>query len=299
MIKIEALSEKPPVSRASFDQYYRCFKNHFLKDFENVAVGKIKRRDIQEHFDRLSASRRLEPSSIRHIRKAVRQFFEWCRLDLECIRENPVHDIKIKAEKGTRARRAAEGEEIRLIFSAMKYERHRFAFQLMLHTGMRPEEICGMPAEYDYQSGTYKMEQTVNRYHEVRPVGKTAAATREVILSAFALADIEAQKEYLRLKGICSAWLFPNAYGRALTPLHLSSIWRKYARSVGSDLTLYELRHTAGSIMDAALNTQELKGQLGHTEAMTTHETYIRQLEQKRDTIKAKLDNAFKDYHSR
>lgn len=296
-VRIEPLNDNPNVSRASFDQYYRCFKNHFLDDFGKYQVSKITRRDIQDHFDKLSASRSLEPSSIRHIRKTVRQFFEWVRLELESIRENPVHDIKIKAVKNTRARRAAEGDEIQRIFEAMKYERQQHALRFMLHTGMRPEEICGIPDDYDFSSGSYRMAQTVNRYKEIRDAGKTDAAIREVILSRHALADIQAQREFKRLTGLVSVWLFPNAYGRALSPQVLSDTWRKYARSVGSDLTLYELRHTAGSIMDAELSENELKDQLGHTEAMPTHETYIRHLEQKRERIKAKLDAAFDEYH--
>jgi integrase len=288
--------DEPRIGRSCFDQYYRGMRNHVLPKLGNKQIGLITREDVKSILDEMGATKRYNSSTVMHIRKAIRQFFEWQRIECKSIKENPVHDLTIKRVKYNRARRSGEPGELDKIFALMKYSHVLFACKLMLDTGMRPEEICGIPDNYDFSTGIYYMRQVVNKYGEVKDTGKSENAQRGIVLSKYAIKDIENQKEMKLIKGINSIFLFPNAYGGAMTPDVMSNAFRKFAKMAGSDLTLYELRHTALTIMSDELPERDVKGMFGHSESMNTAETYDHLLENRMNSIREKMNNAYNGY---
>jgi len=283
----------PLVGEYTFDQYYRNFKNHILPEIGTIAVGRVTREDIKAILDMSLTSKKYNSDTVVHFRKSAHLIFEWQRIECKSIRENPVHDITIKKQKLIRERRSGEPEEFQRIFDLMRYSHLLYACRIVYSTGLRPEEVCGMKEEYDYSAGMYAVEEVVTRSGTIKDEGKSENAERGITLSDFALSDIQAQREMKKLLGINSLWLFPNRYGSALNSKVMSDTWRDFARKAGSDLTLYELRHTATTIMSDELSDRDLKGTLGHSKSMDTHGTYDHQLKHHHEEIRAKMNKAY------
>lgn len=294
--RYEPITDKPRVGEYTFDQYYRNLKNHVLPSIRSKRIGEVTRDDIKAIIDKMLNSGRYNSSTVEHVRKATRQFFEWQRIECKSIRVNPVHDIQIKKLKLNRDRRAGEPEEVQAIFDLMKYNHLLYACKMVYNTAMRPEEVCGMHDDYDYSSGVYLIEEVVTKKRTIKTDGKTENANREIILSDIATDDIKAQRQMKDLLNIKSVWLFPNAYGRVLTPKVMSDTFRHFARKAGSDLTLYELRHTATSILSDELSDRDLRDTVGHGKNMDTHKTYDHMLQKRRSEIRNKMNKAYENY---
>lgn len=297
-VSITPISDEPLVVRSTFDQYYRMFKLHALPIIGDMSIGEVDQDDIQAIIDRMAAKRNYDRDTMKSVLKAARSFFEWQRKTCRAIRENPCQDIVIKDIRTTRSRRAGEPEEIERIFYEMEFSHAIHAIMFCLHSGMRPEEVCGMPEDHDYAKG-YVMERVVTQFGEVREEGKSAKATRSVPIGEYALIDIKLQREMKRRKGLNSAWLFCNAYGRRMTPKMMSDVFRKFADQAGSDLTLYELRHTMISIMPDSVSEKALKDGVGHSESMRTQEVYGHALKSDRKKLPKQVDTAFDEFYGK
>lgn len=293
---ISAAVEETLVVRSTFEQYYRLFKVHSIPVIGDKRIGDVDPDDIQDIIDRMAARRNYDRDTMKGVLKATKAFFEWQRRICKAIMSNPCIDITIKDIQTTRERRAGEPEEIERIFYEMELSHVVHAIMFCLHTGMRPEEVCGMPEDHDYSKG-YVMEQVVTQFGEVRDRGKSRKATRNVPLGEYALIDIKNQREMKRRKGIKSPWLFCNVYGRALTPKVMSDIFRKYADRAGSNLSLYELRHTMLSIMTDDVSEKALKDGVGHSESMRTSEIYGHALRAEKAKLPNQIDKSFDKFY--
>lgn len=297
-VSISPACDEPLIVRATFDQYYRMFLIHAMPIIGDMSIGEVDQDDIQAIINRMAAKRNYSRGTMTSVLKSARAFFEWQRKICRAINNNPCTDITVKDIRTTRERRAGEPEEIERIFYEMELSHAVHAIMFCLHSGMRPEEVCGMPENHDYTEG-YVMERVVTQYGEVREEGKSANATRPIPIGEYALIDIKLQREMKRRKGINSMWLFCNSYGRKMTPKVMSDIFRKYADQAGSDLTLYELRHTLISIMPDSVSEKALKDGVGHSESMRTQEVYGHALQSDRRKLPKQIDTAFDQFYGK
>ena len=296
-VTIKQVDEEPLIVRSTFEQYYRLFKSHALPVIGGKQVGQAEQEDIQTVIDRMAARKNYDRDTMKGVLKAMKSFFEWQRRIVKAIKFNPCIDIIIKDIQTTRDRRAGEPEELARIFYEMEYSHVLHAIKFCLHSGMRPEEVCGMPERHDYNLG-YLMECVVTQFGEIRIKGKSKKATREIPLGEYAFEDIQNQREMKRRLGLNSEWLFCNAYGRKLNPKVMSDTFRKFADQAGSNLTLYELRHTMISIMPDNTSEKALKDGVGHSDSMKTKDVYGHALNKEKRKLPGQIDAAFDDFHS-
>jgi integrase/recombinase XerD len=137
--------------------------------------------------------------------------------------------------------------------------RDRAMLVLMLHTGVRAQEICGLQRadlRLAPRSGSLRIWGKHNKYREV-PLNATA---RGVLT------------EWLEALPADQAYLFPSGKtGRGVTPRALGQLVKKYARQAGvPDLHPHALRHRFGYRMAETVPLHRLAQIMGHDSLNTT-----------------------------
>lgn len=146
------------------------------------------------------------------------------------------------------------------------------AYRLTIILGYRRGEVCGMKWE-DLDGNRLTISRSINGYNEMTG-GKNENARRTVLLPKTAMEILEAQKEYLRIQGIISPWIFPNADGDMTLPANLYKRWKAYLKVHDiPHISFHEIRHTMVS-HNKKMTPALLKAVVGHSESMDTFGIY-------------------------
>lgn len=141
-------------------------------------------------------------------------------------------------------------------------------YRFQVFTGVRPGEMRGLKWE-DVHGNTCELHQAINTKGQ-RTHGKNENALRTVVLSQYAIATLNDQRQYTGNQ----EYVFPMASMH--TYYHR---WQRYQRVNGMpELSLYEMRHTFVSIAKE-LPQGDLKQLIGHSKSMDTYKQYSHYLE--------------------
>ncbi|MBA2393033.1 MAG: tyrosine-type recombinase/integrase, partial [Ktedonobacteraceae bacterium] len=191
---------------------------------------------------------------------SLKRYFSWT-LQKQLISYDPSVPVKLVGEE-EHAPRHLEDEEEQALVAAVINEgtlRDRVLIVLLLHTGLRANEICQLRRDQvrlSKRSGTLEIIGKRNKYREV-PLNATA---RKVL------------EEHLSTLPPDSVSLFPSGKTKkALSERALGYIIKKYAdRAKLVDVSPHDLRHRFGYRMAEAVPLHRLAQIMGHDSLDTT-----------------------------
>ena len=120
-------------------------------DHINKPVRFVDASDIRRCLSWAMVERKCSPTTVNNERRVLSTFFQWLE-DEDVIRKSPVK--RTKALKEERAdKKPFSDEDIAKMRSVLGNERDKAMFELLLSSGMRVSELCGLDREgVDYQA---------------------------------------------------------------------------------------------------------------------------------------------------
>ena len=207
----------------------------------------------------------LKPATINRYLISLKRYFAWAT-DVGLIQRDPAKVVKLVEQEEQPPRHLTDQEENALVaaVTAGGSLRDRTIIVLMLHTGLRAQEVCRLKRD-DVQkgkrSGVLRVYGKRNKYREV-PLNATARGALD---------------EYLPTLAEDATYLFPSEKtGQELTERALGYLVGKYAEQAGlTDVSPHCLRHRFGYRMAESVPLHRLAQIMGH-DSLDTTMIYIR-----------------------
>lgn len=235
---------------------YLTSKNISFKTITNKEANLYKAHLIEKGYENKTASLHIS---------AARSFYNYLVEIKEC-RENPFNGIKNPkiAKKLPNFLKASETNEL---FASINYEndlevRNIFIIEMLYVTGLRVSELCSIKLN-DLNNGSIKVIGKGNKERIIY-----YKACNEELLNHY----ISITRNNI-LNGVPSDYLFPNKFGKALTPRTIENIVKKYTekKNIKSKVTPHTLRHTyATDLLNNGADIRSVGELLGHESLSTT-----------------------------
>lgn len=215
---------------------------------------------LTRYRDHLQHDLQLQPASINRHLVSLKRYFGWTT-DHQFTARNPAAVVKLIPHRVRPAHHLADHEEAALVAATEQASslRDRTLIILMLHTGLRVNEVCSLKRDHvvlHKRSGYLKVWGKRNKYREV-PLNATAR---------------QALVDYLAAQDQQPPFLFVSQRTRAqLTPRGVGFLIKKYARKAGlGELRPHDLRHRFGYRMAESVPLHRLAQIMGHDSLDTT-----------------------------
>jgi LuxR family transcriptional regulator, maltose regulon positive regulatory protein len=204
--------------------------------------------------------REQKPASINRALLSLKRYFHWA-CSQQLVSADPSVPVKLVGEKSVPPRQLSDQEELALVEAVSRYGtlRDRTMILLLLHTGLRASELCGLRRD----------QITLGKGSGQLCVVDKRNNTRSVPLDATAHSVLE---EYLPSLPAQSPWVFlSEKTHNALSERALGYIVKKYADLAHvADVSPHDLRHRFGYRMAATMPLAELAQIMGHASVETT-----------------------------
>ncbi len=215
--------------------------------------------------DYLQTTLRLKPSTVNRTLMSLKRYFAWTK-KTQLIQSDPASPIKFVPKEASPPRHLSDEEEEALVaaVNATGTLRDRTIVTLLLHTGLRAQELCTL---------TRQQVHLGKRNGTLRIVGKRKKV-REVPLNTNACSILN---QYLETLSQECSYLFPSekTHG-ALTGRALGHLVTKYATQAQvANISPHDLRHRFGYRMAAVVPLHRLAQIMGH-DSLDTTMLYIR-----------------------
>lgn len=299
----------------TFQGYKYSYIQFVENDFGKRKIADIKRSDVRAFYNGLMDNRGLKVATIDCIHTVLHQVLE-LGVEDEYLRYNP-SDNALKELK--RIRNCDENKRKALTIPQQKLfeeylgingpeSRWQPIFTVMLWTGMRVGEVCGLRwCDIDLDKGLINVDHTLVYYSRGKAEGnifaintpKTEAGTRVIPMLPKVKEAFLAEREYQREIGLsCQAaidgytdFIFINRFGSVQHQGTLNRAIRRIIKKCNErqidkhpnkdDLVLlppfsnHVLRHTFATRMnEAGVNIKAMQGILGHNDVETTLDIY-------------------------
>ncbi|WP_166512334.1 tyrosine-type recombinase/integrase [Desulfallas thermosapovorans] len=246
---------------------------------KNLPMYGVTALDLQ---DRLSGLSGLKPKTVKGIygtlKTAMRQAVAWGILSID-------PTVGLRAPRVPKAeKRVLEARELATLLEAAKNYKHHVIIRIIAITGMRLGEALALKwKDVDFGSGTVVVQRAVNTHkRELKPEPKTQSSRRTIPLdeeTLMFLKDLKNQlQERVGSKKIREVLVFYADHDINI-PVRDNTVRRTLRRVLKSaglpNITLHDLRHTAGSLLVAAGYPLPLVSSfLGHSSPATTTAVY-------------------------
>lgn len=196
----------------------------------------------------------LKPATINRYLASLKRYFAWAA-DSGLIQRDPTKVVKLVDQEELSPRRMSDQEEQALTtaVTAGGTLRDMTLISLMLHTGLRAQEVCRLTPDdvlRGKRTGILRIHGNRKKYREV-PLNATARAALD---------------EYLLTLPPEAAYLFPSEKtGNALSERALGYLIKKYANAANlADVSPHCLRHRFGYCMAESVPIHRLAQIMGH-----------------------------------
>jgi integrase/recombinase XerC len=207
----------------------------------------------------LQTVRQLRPATINRSLISLKRYFQWA-VQEGLMARDPARAVKLLPETPRPPRHLSDREEEALLAALDDAPLcDRTMVILLLHTGLRAQELCNLQRQHvklGKRSGVLQIYGKRNKY-------------REVSLNATARSALTA---YLSTLPVAMSYLFPSERtGGALTVRGLEYRFSTHVRKAGLDnVRLHDLRHRFGYRMAATVPIHRLAQIMGHDSLDTT-----------------------------
>ena len=213
----------------------------------------------------LQASLSLKSSTVNRTLMSLKRYFAWTR-KMQLIQADPASPVKFVPKEASPPRHLSDEKEEVLVatVNAVGTLRDQIIITLLLHTGLRAQELCTL---------THQQVSLSKRNGTLRIVGKHKKV-REIPLNATSRLALSQYLETLSPERQC---LFPSekTHG-ALAGRALGHLVTKYAvQAHVVDLSPHDLRHRFGYRMAEVVPLHRLAQIMGH-DSLDTTMLYVR-----------------------
>lgn len=263
-----------------------------------AALGKIKLQKLSttdvQHFITAELDAGIRVSTIKRYLTVLAQALDQAR-ELQKIHANPVEHVKLPKQEKKEIPFLSH-EEQRLFLSACPSTTYGRALRMLLYTGLRVSELCGLQWQDIKEDGLHikRLNMTIkdlqeDGYVNITSTPKTAAGKRIVPLTPTLRALLEEQRQTQlreRLKagsawastdaGRGSAYIFANKVGHPSDRHNLNRAFAAVLDKAGLPRRgAHALRHTfATNWVQKNPDISALAKILGHTDTGFTYKTY-------------------------
>ncbi len=229
------------------------------------ALERVATPTLTRYRDHLQHDLQLRPATINRHLVSLKRYFSWAK-DGDLITRSPASVVKLVPQTTRPAHHLGDQEEAALVVAAEQAGslRDRTLIVLMLHTGLRVNEVCSLKRDQvvvHKRGGYLKVWGKRNKYREV-PLNATAR---------------KALEDYLAAQDKEAPFLFVSQRTQEqLTPRGVGFLIKKYARKAGLPaLRPHDLRHRFGYRMAETVPLHRLAQIMGH-DSLDTTLIYIR-----------------------
>jgi integrase/recombinase XerD len=229
--------------------------------------GAITTPTLTDYRTYLQQALHLKPNSVNRSLISLKRYFAWL-LSSGQIKHDPAKVVKLVGEEATAPRHLDDQEEQALVATVTETgnARDRANIILMLHTGLRAQEVCSLTrhqVKLGKRSGTIIVHGKRNKYREI-PLNATARAA----LLAY---DPSLQKP----QSSTTPLFLSEKRHTQLTERGLGYVIKKYAeRANVNDVSPHDLRHRFGYRMAQFVPLHRLAQLMGH-DSLDTTMTYV------------------------
>jgi integrase len=285
-------------------------REQFVRLYLQPALGKVKLRDLTPlGYGRLIADLKadgaLSAQTIHHLHGVCHPALEEARL-LELVAHYSAHGAKLPKIVKHEARTLAP-DQMRAFLDATRGDRLEALYWLVLTTGMREGELCGLHwADVDLDGASLFVRTAQERDYTGYRMGtpKSERSRRPLPLRPYVVEQLRAHcaRQAAERLALGAAWedqdlVFPTATGAPMKPYTLlRRAYRPLLSRAGLDatFTFHELRHSLGTLArKLGVRVEDVSKALGHASADITQRVYIHaDGDDLRDAL-AVLDNVF------
>jgi integrase/recombinase XerD len=220
---------------------------------------------LMRYRDYLQTTLGLRPSTVNRTLLSLKRYFAWTR-KTHLIQSNPASPIKFLPKEVSPPRHLENEEEDALVaaVNATGTLRDQTMITLLLHTGLRAQELCTLTRQQIHLGKRTGMLRITGKRKKVREVPLNTTA-RSVL------------NQYLETLPQECLYLFPSEKTHhALTGRALGHLVTKYAiQAQVTDLSPHDLRHRFGYRMAEVVPLHRLAQIMGH-DSLDTTMLYIR-----------------------
>lgn len=318
--------------KANTFQNYKYMYTQFVEpDFGEMHIVDLKRSDVRAFYNHLADAQHVKANTIDNIHTVLHQVLE-LGVEDDYLRYNPsdnaLKELKRAHNNDSEKKRALTVQEQELFeqFLTKEGQYHRWypIFTIMMWTGMRVGEICGLRwDDIDLENDNINVNHTLVYFDKggsercgfAVNTPKTKAGERDIPMLPKVKEAFLMEKEYQKECEItCEAvvdgytdFIFVNRFGGVQHQGTLNKALRRIIRDCNYEVldkaednpillpkfSNHSLRHTFTTRMcEAGVNIKAMQDILGHADAETTLQIYA---DATKDLKKAEMIN-FEDY---
>lgn len=284
--------------------FYNDTTKNITNYFRDYTLQKIHSTDIQKFIIYLRTERGYTPQYVHHHYRTLNMIFGFA-VKQELILKNPMDKVE-KPKLPKHKVDALSADEAKAFFKALNdcALDFRCLLQLMITTGMRRGECIGLQWRDIDESGYIRIERNVTYTPKsglIVSTPKTAASMRVVPIMNGTLLLLRQLKEQRRKECINvlpeDSFIF-HSEASIFTPRDPDAVTRRVKRFMKAnglpDLSPHDLRHSCATLLlSNGANIKSVQEILGHTNASTTLNFYVRSDLQQMKAATDKLANAF------
>lgn len=306
------------ISPKTVETYINTIQNHVMVDFEGYHVYDLGKEFIEEY---INMKRKDTPRLAKDLFLLIRSVLVYCRDKRQLIKEVPNFDIKFpKKKRSTKAKIPYLTEERQKVWlDVFENDKREFAllFALLLQTGMRPEEGCGLKwkcvsfddnliiVENAYKDVTLYDDDMNIIGHQCQDGDlKTEESYRSIpIAPRLRQMLINLKDEKLeRYKKEGKKWnesdyVFLNTIGGPFVPERLTTKMTKFIHRYKLEhMTVYGLRHSFATLnSEKGMDKEVLRELMGHAEFETTDFYYVHISEERKKKEYERIHGSHED----
>lgn len=268
---LEALERKP----TTLDNYRAILRAHLLPRFGELAVNRVRKRDVEEFMAALTEAG-LAARTRSGIFKLLSQVFNfavrhgWCE-------ENPCRSVRRPRVRECSEIRFLNQQELDALIGSIDVfavpfgSTDRAIFLTAAMTGMRQGELLALRwRDVDWQAKRIRVRRNYTRGHWSTP--KSRSGERSVPLSSKVEAELRAHLRRSRFAGEDDLVFANPLSGEVLPHGPLVRRFKKALKAAGvRQVRFHDLRHTFGTrIAAAGVPMRVLQAWMGHRDYRTT-----------------------------
>lgn len=262
-------------------KHYQRILERFCEWIGDERMDRITQRDVQGYINTLEG---MSVVSIQKVHDALHSFFETA-LYSDVVLRNPVNSIVFpRTSRPDKVRRRITDGERALILKVAAYHPFGLYLKIMLYCGLRTMEVAALDGRHiDLNAGVVHVRQTVKSDGTIGEP-KSRSGYRDVPIPDALLPDLES----LDLEPYAPALKYHSAHGVVrYNHNSVAASWKSYKECMategvyGSDLVMYDLRHTyCTDLQDAGVPINIARQLMGHSNIAITAGIYTHHSEE-------------------
>lgn len=320
----------------TFQNYCYMYEQFVAGDIGKLRIQKLKRSDVKRFYNKLVDERQLKIATVDNIHTVLHQVLQLAVEDnyiRQNISDNLLKELKQSHnfdESHKRALTIAEQELFLEFLASEKTQYHHWypIFAVMLGTGMRVGEVCGLRWEdIDFEEGIISVNHTLVYYNHRNGEGcyfnihtpKTRAGNREIPMLAEVKEAFLIEKEYQEYNNLeCNVsvdgytdFIFINRFGNVQHQGTLNKALRRIIRDCNDEqlskgkknpvllpnFSCHSLRHTfVTRLVESNTNIKVIQEIAGHSRSDVTLDVYTTVTRELSQREFGNFENKLKEY---